>query len=56
MFILFFKIINGFSHQYLYELLEPYRRPFHTYNLRSRYVQFETPQITTTAYMYSLNS
>lgn len=51
--ILLFKIINGLSPQYLYELLEPYRPPVHTYNLRTSYAQFKIPQIRTTSYMDS---
>lgn len=49
--ILFFKIINGFSPKYLNELLEPYRPPVHTYNIRTSDAQFKIPQVRTTSYM-----
>lgn len=35
------------------KLLEPYRTPVHTYNLRISDVQFKIPQIRTTSYMNS---
>lgn len=37
------EIIYGFSHQCLYELLEPYHPPAHIYNLRTSDVQFKIP-------------
>ena len=33
--ILSYKIINGYSPNYLYDLIEPYRQSNHSYNLRT---------------------
>ena len=53
--ILFHKtIINGYSTNYLYDLIEPYRQSNHSYNLRTNNLQFEIPHIRTTSYMKSL--
>ena len=35
--ILFYKIINGYSPNYLYDLIEPYRQSNHSYNLRTQH-------------------
>lgn len=42
-----------FLPQNLYELLEPYRQPFHTCHPRTSDVQFKNPQTRTTFYIDS---
>ena len=51
--ILFYKIINGYSPQYLYDLIEPFLPSAHQYNLRTGALQFKIPNIRTTSYMES---
>ena len=51
--ILSYKIINGYSPNYLYDLIEPYRQSNHSYNLRTNDLQFKIPHIRTTSYMKS---
>jgi hypothetical protein len=45
--ILFYKIIHGYSPQYLYDLIEPYLPSAHQYNLRTGASQFKIPNIRT---------
>ena len=47
--LLFYKIINGYSPNYLYDLIEPYRQSIHSYNLRANDLQFKKPHIRTTS-------
>ena len=51
--ILFYKILNGYPPNYLYDLIEPYRQSNHSYNLRTNDLQFKIPHIRTTSYMES---
>ena len=51
--ILLYKIINGYSRNYLYDLIEPYRQSNQSNNLRTNDLQFKIPHIRTTSYMES---